>query len=210
MDRRLFLSNILGVNNVEDFGKYLGIPSVLSRNKSKDFSYVVDRIWRSIKGWKRSFFSIAGKEVLIKSIGQTIPSYAMSIFRFPKKLCEEITRGFARFWWGSNSTSRKIHWCKWDKLCLPKSLGGLNFRDIEGFNQSLVAKQVWRIFSNPNSLVVKFLKSIYFENTNILEASVGRHSSYLWKSLLWGRDLLIKGMRYRVGNGESIAMFKNP
>lgn len=56
------------------------------------------------------FFSIAGKAILInkkKSIGQAIPSYVMSILKFPKKLCDEITKKFARFWWGSKDNKKK-------------------------------------------------------------------------------------------------------
>lgn len=125
--------------------------------------------------WKNdSFFSMAGKEVLIKSIGQAIPNYVMSICRFPKKLCDEITKSFARFWWGSNNRKRKMHWCRWDKFCLPKSLGDLNFRDVEGFNQTLIAKQVWRILINLESLVSRFLKGIYFSDTDILSAGLGK------------------------------------
>lgn len=104
----------------------------------------------------------------------------------------------------------KMHWFKWEKLCLPKSLGGLNFRAIEGFNQAFIAKQVWRILADPMSLASRFFKSIYFMNGNILEAKLGRKPSCLWKSLLWGRDLLKQGIRYRVGNGEFVFMFKDP
>lgn len=56
---------------------------------------------------------------------------------------------------------------------MPKSLRGLNFRNVEGFNQALIAKQVWRILVNPESLVACFLKSIYFKNKGILEAELG-------------------------------------
>lgn len=196
--------------NVSDFGKYLGVPSVFSRSKTKDLAYILDRTWKAVQGWKRSLFSLAGKETLIKSVGQAIPSYAMSVFRFPKKLCEDISRNFARFWWGSNENKKKMHWCSWDKLCLPKSLGGLNFRDLEGFNKALVAKQVWRLMAFPNSLVARFIKSLYFRNCSILEAEEGKSSSYIWKSLIWGRDLLRKGLRFRLGNGEKIAMFDDP
>lgn len=187
-DRGAFLSSILGVKLVEDFGSYLGVPSIFSRSKAKDFSYVLDKIWKSVQGWKRSFLSVAGKELLIKSIGQAIPSDAMSVFRFPRGLCDEITRNFARFWWGSKENKRKLHWCSWDKLCLPKSLGGLNFRDLEGFNKALIAKQVWRMVSSPNSLVSRFIKSIYFSNGNILEAEEGRNPSFhcSWEKLVMG------------------------
>lgn len=86
LDRRLFLSSILGVRNVDDFGNYLGVPSSFSRSKSKDLAYLLDRVWRSVQGWKGSLFSIAGKEILIKSVGQAIPTYAMSVLQFPKRL----------------------------------------------------------------------------------------------------------------------------
>lgn len=55
-DRGSFLSSILGVPLVEDFGKYLGVPSVFSRSKAKDFSYILEKIWNSVQGWKRSLF----------------------------------------------------------------------------------------------------------------------------------------------------------
>lgn len=209
-NRKDRLSSILGVSSVNNFGKYLGVPSVLSRNKSRDFGYILDRVWNSVQGWKSSFFSIAGKEILIKSIGQAIPSFSMSVFRFPKSLCDNITKSFARFWWGSSSNKKKLHWFNWESLCLPKSLGGLNFRNIEGFNQALVAKQVWRVFTNPNSLISQFLKSLYFPNSSILEAEGGRFPSYLWKSMLWARELLLKGLRFRVGDGRNIKMFQDP
>lgn len=155
------------------------------------------------------FFLMPENEVLIKSIG-VIPTYVMSIFRLPKRICEEITKSFARFWWGSNNKKRKIHWCKWEKICYPKSLGGLNFRDVGGFNRALLAKQMWRIIINPDSLVSRFLKAIYFKDSVVMLVELGRNSSYLWKSLVWGLELLRKGMRYRVGNGETISMFKDP
>ena len=42
--------------------------------------------------------SMAGKEVLIKAVAQSIPTYSMGVFRLPKKLCEELDAMCARFW----------------------------------------------------------------------------------------------------------------
>lgn len=83
-----------------------------------------------------------------------------------------------------------------------KVLAGSIFRDIEGFNKALIAKQTWRIQTNLDSLIARFL--------SILDAELGKHPSYLWKSLLWGRELICKGLRYRIGNGKDTYMFKDP
>lgn len=79
-----------------------------------------------------------------------------------------------------------------------------------GFNQTLVAKQVWRILYYPNSLAADVLKSLYFQNGSILTAVPGCKPSFLWKSLLWGKDLLFQGIRFRLGNGRLVKFFKDP
>lgn len=110
------------------------------KDKKKLFRGLEDRVWNRVNGWEGKLLSKAGKETLIKSVAQSIPNYTMSVFQLPVGTCEEINRSLARFWW-SKSTGRGIHWRKWEKLCLPKSEGGVGFREIVGFNQALLGKQ---------------------------------------------------------------------
>lgn len=69
---------------------------------------------------------------------------------------------FANFWWGSAKRKNKRHWFEWTRMCVPKGEGGLGFRDIPLFNQALLAKQIWRILKNLDSLVFKVLRQKYF------------------------------------------------
>lgn len=144
-----------------------------------------------------------GKEVLLKSSVGGIPVFAMSVFRMPKTLLSKISSMMANYWWGDDSNKRKIHWIAWDKLCLPKDLGGVGFRDLESFNQALLAKQGWKIINKPQSLLSRFLKSIYFKDGDFLLAPMGTRPSFAWRSLLFGRELLQKGLRHHIGNGKS-------
>ncbi|GKB55061.1 hypothetical protein Tco_0905814 [Tanacetum coccineum] len=89
----------------------------------------------------------------------------------------------------------------------PKEKGGLGFRDLEAFNTALLAKQGWRLLMNPGAFWVKVLKGIYFPNCGFLIAKMGSHPSWIWSSLLHGRDLLLQGVRWQVGDGRNISFW---
>jgi hypothetical protein len=83
-------------------------------------------------------------------------------------------------------------------------VGGMGFRNLSDFNISLLAKQVWRLFSDPTSLCAQVLKGLYYPNCDILSAGKGSRASWAWSSLLEGKGLIVAGARWQVGNGDSI------
>ena len=76
------VSNIFGVQQSVTYGQYLGLLSLAGRNKTQIFYFIKDRVWHRIQNWKNRFISRA-KEVLIKTIAQALPTYAMSVFLPP-------------------------------------------------------------------------------------------------------------------------------
>lgn len=83
-----------------------------------------------MENWAARQFLVGGRDVLIKAILQTIPSYAMSCFRISSSIFGDIERVCNNFWWGMISESNKIRWCTWDELCKPKSMGGLDYEIV--------------------------------------------------------------------------------
>ncbi|KAL5830904.1 hypothetical protein ACOSQ4_016258 [Xanthoceras sorbifolium] len=202
--------NIFRVDVVSSHDKYLGLPSSVGRNKKGIFGSILDRVWNKLQGWKGRLFSIGGKEVLIKAIAQAVLAYAMSCFKLPVSIGLEVQKMGANFWWGSGQDKRKMHWFSWKRLCQPKVEGGMGFRDFQAFNQAMLAKQGWRILNDPSSLLSRVLKAKYFPNTNFLKSSLGWKPFFVWRSILWGRDVLLRGLRWKVGDGQSISVYDDP
>ncbi|XP_048493277.1 uncharacterized protein LOC125493797 [Beta vulgaris subsp. vulgaris] len=117
------LKNVLNMRQVEQHAKYLGIPFILGRSKKSIFDSLLDRIWKKLQGWKEKLLSRAGKEILLKSVIQALPTYLMGVYKLPSSIIQKIHSAMARFWWGSSDTRWKIHWLNWDSMCTLKCLG---------------------------------------------------------------------------------------
>ena len=79
---------------------------------------------KRIMAWDDTL-SQAGKETLVKSVLQAIPTYIMGVFKLPYSVCDDLTRMVRNFYWGSEKGKRKVHWKGWDHLMQPKVRGAL-------------------------------------------------------------------------------------
>ena len=170
---------ILGVKEVVKFESYLGLPTLIGRDKYSTFAYLKDRVWKKLQGWKGMLLSRASKEILIKAVAQSIPTYTMSVFLLPLKLCDELNSLCAKFWWGQVGNERNIYWKSWDKLSTSKKEGGMGFRDLWAFNLAMLAKQGWRMIQGNESLLHKCFKARYFPRSSFLDAKESPGCSYV-------------------------------
>ncbi|KAG7556816.1 Zinc knuckle CX2CX4HX4C [Arabidopsis suecica] len=192
-----------GIKTEGGTGKYLGLPECLSGSKQQLLGFIKDRLQTRMSSWFAKTLSQGGKEILLKSIAMALPVYAMTCFKLPISLCKSLTSIMMNFWWNNLQDTRKIHWLSWQKLTMPKMLGGIGFRDLQIFNQALLAKQAWRLLHDKDSLFFKVFKSRYFQNSDFLNAPFGTRPSYAWRSILHGRSLLKEGLKRVIGNGAN-------
>ena len=85
----------------------------------------------------------------------------------------------------------------------------MGFRNLQAFNLAILAKQAWRILSNPNSIVARMLKAKYFPTGDILNAKLDNSPSYSWRNIHSSLKIIKKGTRWRVGNGKLIHVWED-
>jgi hypothetical protein len=94
-------------------------------------------------------------------------------------------------------------------MCMPKEKGGMGFRDLYSFNQAMLAKQGWHFLQDQHLLVYKVYKAKYFPKCSLMEAKLGTNPSLIWRSLLKGQHTLVKGIKWKVGDGRSINVWRD-
>ena len=103
------IRSMFGAQVMTSCEKYLGLLMVGGRSKVNTFKDLQERVSNRVMGWKEKNISKAGREVLIKSMAQAIPTYSMSIFKIPRAVCDGMNSVLAKYWWGQTQNERKIH-----------------------------------------------------------------------------------------------------
>ncbi|XP_072078185.1 uncharacterized protein [Arachis hypogaea] len=176
---RVNIEEITGMATWEDPGKYLGLLASWGRSKNRALEWIKEKILDKMQGWKEKLLNQAGKEVLIKAVVQAIPTYAMNVIKFPKSFLQEHRRS------------------------------NCEILDVECQNIAHLAKQAWRLLKEEDAIWARTLKAIYYPNCSLWEAGKGRNTSWIWKSLLEGRDFLRRRGRWSVGSGIEIDIWKD-
>ncbi|XP_019196124.1 PREDICTED: uncharacterized protein LOC109190114 [Ipomoea nil] len=97
---------LLGVDEGDTAGRYLGLPLA------------------KVQSWNARFLSRAGREVLLKTVIQPMPSYVMMVFLLPIGLCKEIETIMNEYWWTDSAGQvRGIKWKSWEGLRGPNKFG---------------------------------------------------------------------------------------
>ena len=82
----------------------------------------------------------------------------------------------------------------------------MGFKDLEKFNEAMLAKQMWRLLTDHTSLFYKVFRAKYFPNGSVLDAKPSS-GSYAWQSIVKAKKLVQSGLLWRVGDGKQIKIF---
>lgn len=198
-----------GAEEVIKSEKYLGLPQMVGQAKNRTFLALKQRVCRKLQGWKEKLLSQGGKEVLIKAVALSIPTYIMSCFILFHNICEDLRKMMALFWWGQKKEEQEIYSVSWQNMCKSKDEGGLGFKDLRAFNLALSAKQCWRLTTYTSSLLYQIYKARYFPFHSFDTTRLGPSPSYTWRGLIRARQLILDGTRWRIGNGQLVDLWRD-
>ena len=80
-------------------------------------------------------------------------------------------------------------------MCKSKLQEGMGFHNLQAFNLAMLAKQGWRLLTNPSSLVARIYKAKYYPTSDVLGAKMGRNPSFAWQSIYNSLEVIRKGTR---------------
>jgi hypothetical protein len=80
-------------------------------SKTKVLAYLKDlSMEENSRVERKKKLSWTGKEVMIKSVAQAIPTFPMGCSDLTKSLCDQISMLICRYWWNQQEGKHKVHW----------------------------------------------------------------------------------------------------
>ena len=128
----------------------------------------------------------------------------MQSFLLPKSILVNLDKTYRIFFWNKDNTNNSPNLIGWDRVCKPKSAGGLGFRKAEATNHALQMKLLWRIIKDDNNLWVRLVRKCYIKNNNIFSIKASKSASWQRRNLLRLLDTFKKGLRWHLGDDKSI------
>ncbi|CAN0880875.1 Putative ribonuclease H protein At1g65750 [Linum grandiflorum] len=195
------LARHLGFPITQDLGKYLGVPSIHGRLRRGIYQDVLDRMDRKLSGWKVKSLSLAGRVTLAQSILSAIPSFVMQTTVLPASICADIDRRIRNFVWGSSATEHKPHLISWERICTPKSQGGLGLRLARELNTAYMTKLAFTFMQQSELLWVRVLQSKYTRAEAGFSLRRKYSQSVIWRGIRRAWPIMITGSRSGIRDG---------
>jgi hypothetical protein len=155
------LANFLGFERKSLPTKYLGIPLTDRAYNLSTWEGIINKLHERVKNWTYRSLNQAGRLILTKSVLQAIPTFMMSVFPTPKGILQKIRTIQRDFLWRGAEIKKKWAMVAWEKVCKPKSKGGLGLQDPQVTNDAYGVKLWWRWVKETTTPWVNLWKGKY-------------------------------------------------
>lgn len=129
----------------------MGLPITIARLRMVHLQFILNRVRARLAGWKGKLLTIAGRRVLVEVVLSSLPTFALTALRVPKKLIKEIDKVQRKFLWAQDAELAGGK-CKvgWEKVCSPIDRGGLGILELSKFSTALRLRWLWHAWKHPD------------------------------------------------------------
>ena len=183
--------------------RYLGMPLTTKTLTSHDYEPLIDKIRSRMLCWSNKTLSFAGRLQLIKSVIASMVNFWSQAFILPAKCLDKIESMCSAFLWSGSPTQTHKAKVSWDDLCVPKEEGGLGIRKLRETNRVFALKLIWRLFTQPTSLWVSWVKHYLLKYNSFWDVRDDTKGSWIWRKLLKLRDVAYEFLRFDIQDGNN-------
>ena len=131
---------------------YLGLPLSCDKLKIDDFAAMIAKVDRYLAGWRARLLSPARRLVLINTVLDSLPTYAMAAMKLPPAVLSKLDGLRRAFLWNvADRASGAQCLVAWARVCRSKAEGGLGVRALCEQNDCLLLKLLHRLHSGAPS-----------------------------------------------------------
>ena len=131
---------------------YLGISICANKLIAAQCEVLTEKMTARIRVWSSRNLSYSARVQLINYVLLSLHMYWAQVFLIPKKVLHDICMICRAFLWSGQYFCQKPGAIAWEKLCQPKSAGGLGFRNVLNWNVAFLGKYVWAVSYKQDSV----------------------------------------------------------
>jgi hypothetical protein len=209
---QIHISRLLGIPRSSLPSNYLGVPLTGAAARSISWESLLLSISNRLSNWTFRPLNIASRLVLLKSVLQALPTYLFTVLAAPKHVIKAIRTLQRNFLWHGHQPNKKWALVGWDKICMPKSQGGLGLRDPGKLNQVMGAKIWWRWLKAPATAWASIWRHKYAPLTpdnQLIRHNTRIQGSNIWNIAWQNRTLIQNHAFWEVRDGESALLWQD-
>lgn len=158
-----------------------------------------------MSSWKAKTLSLAGRITLTQSVLKALPTYVMQSAHLLRHICDEIDKKCHKFVWGEAQGERGVHLVNWQRLCTPKSWGGLGLRSARDINRASLMKASWQLIDRRDDMWVNVIRSKYRGRGDpIPKVHLNAQGSNFWRGICDAWKHIEPNLVWRVRSGRQI------
>ena len=187
---------------------YLGLPLGTTKPSVLDLMPLVDRIERKMTA-NFMMLTYSGRVTVINSLLSSIAMFTMCSLHIPKKILEHIDKIRRHCLWDQKTEQgiKSNALVAWDKICRPKSRGGMGILNLKVQNEALLLKFLDKFYNRADTPWVTLIWNAYY--TDKIPHAMDPCGSFWWKSVLKLSPLYRGFATAIIGNGSSVLLWKD-